>query len=458
VLTYCEARTKSDARGDTKLEDTEEKTVTHPTRFEQDEARTTTTNDANEVDYDEVSLIDVDSLVSGNEHRQQNAVMDTLHELDNVRTHIEDRNHANMLSAMEEMENGNADGNDHDEGDEDDQVDSALEAANTYDDLIKAQNAKVMKQMEARRARKQKLSCQPVRTLEATLSKNFKTMPDAQMASDSQEILEVLSEKYHGEKDTSLWKITGIHVKHPQRHEEFVERIGGTEERSRPWMKSMEDSADFPQFVMRCWDEISQCQIKDPTTGFLSGGSANLLTTNYNRTRALTQHADWRNRVKTAFISTTSSLREIEEIRVPHMQNRQAKKKVKDYTRFSVINVNAILAKGKPIMRMKDELRHYDVKDRFGKPRLEYWHGSYYENEYIVPFSISPDAIVNTWPWREIQAWMEKHGSFAEWVRCVGRPAYEKHEAARVAQVAEYAERKKGLERKKAAAEQKRMR
>ena len=303
-----------------------------------------------------------------------------------------------------------------------------------------------MSEKEARAMRKDVLANESFRTIEATLSKIiFNNISDLKRRSHCLDLLEVLKEKHLGEQDTSLWKLNGTHA-HPRSRREFEKRIVGLEEKDRPWMRSMEDKDKFPKLLLRCFDQFSICQIRNPSEGFLSGSSEYILNTRYSRTRALERHIDWRNREKTAFISASSSSKDIENCLVPHMQKRQAKRRIMEYTRLAIINVNAILAKGKPIMRMKDELIHYEVKDKAGNLRYtNRWGESFYEHGYIVPFSITADAIVREWRWSEVKSWIHENGTFAKWIERVGTIAYEEHEKLRLETEAQQLKRQEEL-------------
>ena len=307
-----------------------------------------------------------------------------------------------------------------------------------------------MSEKETRAMRKDVIANESFRTIQAKLSDIIlNNVSDLKIQSDCLDLLEVLKEKHLGEQDTSLWKLDGTHA-HPRTRWEFKKRIVGLEEKDRPWMRSMEDKDKFPKLLLRCFDQFSICQIRNPSEGFLSGSSEYILNTHYSRARALERHIDWRNREKTAFISASSSLKDIENNLVPHMQVRQAKRRIMEFTRLMIINVNAILAKGKPIMRMKDELIHYEVKDKSGNLRYtKRWGESFYEHGYIIPFSITADAIVGEWRWSDVKSWMHENGTFANWIERIGTVAYEEHEKLRLETETQQLKRQEGLQVRK---------
>lgn len=183
--------------------------------------------------------------------------------------------------------------------------------------------------------------------------------------------------------------------------------------------------------VLRTWDEISQCQIRDFRVGFLSGGSEDMLNTEPLRRQALKRHADWGNRVKTPLISTSKSIHEIAEWRAPHFQRRQKKKGIKENTKLTLINLNARLAAGNPAMWAKHELVYYNVKNKYGEN--VYSRDSFYSHEILLPFSVGPKEIVGIWAWHQIERWIKEHNSDLNgWYAQVGIPAFNEHERIRL--------------------------
>lgn len=218
---------------------------------------------------------------------------------------------------------------------------------------------------------------------------------------------------------------------HPRTAEQFQNRIEGEEEKKHPWLPGKGNKQKLPELVMRAWDEISQCQIRDFRVGFLSGGSQGKLITDAQRKLSLTRHADWGNRYKTDYISTSISLEEIALMRVPHFQKRQKMKGIKDNTKLTLININARTAAGRPTVPAMENLLHYKVTTKYGKPRYE--KGSFYTNEILLPFRSPPDEIVGTWAWHQVASWCKEHGaSFKGWYDRVGYPAFQEHERIRL--------------------------
>jgi hypothetical protein len=100
--------------------------------------------------------------------------------------------------------------------------------------------------------------------------------------------------------------------------------------------------------------------------------------------------------------------------------------------KLSLINPNARLAAGFPILGMKNEMEHYNVKPRCGdlsSNRKE----SFFDHEYLLPFYSGIKEVVGTWLWRDIIAWMnENRKAFNDWYIEEAMPKFEAHENARV--------------------------
>jgi len=242
------------------------------------------------------------------------------------------------------------------------------------------------------------------------------------------DMIRALKEKYKKATDWMSRK-QSKNVRHPATREDFITRFrgNGKEEAEHPWLPAAELDPNIPDILMRAWDEISQCQIRDYRVGCLSGSSACMLDTFAKRKLALTRHSDWGNRFKTPFISSSSSLHEIAKERVPHFQQRQFKKGIKDNTKLTLFNTRARRALGKPVLRLKDELLYHNVRTKYGDPRFT--AGSFFENEYLLPFSAGPDEIIGTWAWHQVEAWIKNnHSNFQGWYEQVGLPAFKEHE------------------------------
>jgi hypothetical protein len=89
------------------------------------------------------------------------------------------------------------------------------------------------------------------------------------------------------------------------------------DENVHPW--KVDRNSTTPAMVLRVWDHVSQCRILNSKEGFLSGSSYEWLDTSERRKIALQNHANWRNRRSTPFISTTTDFSDAATDRIPHL-------------------------------------------------------------------------------------------------------------------------------------------
>jgi hypothetical protein len=202
----------------------------------------------------------------------------------------------------------------------------------------------------------------------------------------------------------------------------------GSSAASKGLGKSASDRRPTPQvqgLYLRAWDDRSQCKIRDDKEGFTSGSHYEKLDTKALRKAAIEHHANWGNRKKTPFISATSDIAEIQDHRVPHFEKRQRDSGDKPVTRVTLINGNATLADGLPLLRMRTEIDYHEADTRY--------KSSFFANEYLFLFRIPPNQIVRTWLWKDIEKWMNEHDteSIQSWFKQIAVPAFEAHELAR---------------------------
>ena len=211
------------------------------------------------------------------------------------------------------------------------------------------------------------------------------------------------------------------------------EVLSKEEEQEHSWMPTPElltRTENRRGLLLRAWDEMSECKINDNTVGFLSGASWFPLGSAADRYEALKCHANWGSRVKTPFISTTTSIGEIEHVRIPAFTKRQGEKGIKYNSKLTIINAHARLAKGLPVLSMNAELDYYNVHTPYGDRRN--YKNSFYTHEYLLPFRVSIGEIVATWCWQDIEKTVRKSRTTVEkWFNTVAVPLYEEHEAAR---------------------------
>jgi hypothetical protein len=115
--------------------------------------------------------------------------------------------------------------------------------------------------------------------------------------------------------------------------DERKRNMGKTLEEDRhPWgalrkehdeFKLVQDSPPAPKILMRVWDDRSQARIREANEGFLSGSNYMPLHTMTQRKAAIENHANWRNRKKTAFISATTDIEDLAYCLAPRIEGRQ---------------------------------------------------------------------------------------------------------------------------------------
>jgi hypothetical protein len=206
-----------------------------------------------------------------------------------------------------------------------------------------------------------------------------------------------------------------------------------TEEDRHGWIKSktavlhnISDTVDAPappapKIYMRVWDDKSQARIREGTEGFLSGSNYQPLDTKQSRRTALENHANWKNRVKTVFISATTDFKEIVDHQVPHLEKRQKNNGLGSVTKITLINGNA---DGMPILSMRKELDFYKchIPYQNSPSRLEYlrnkglivketYRESLFANEHIFLFRVTANQVIKTWLWKDIQKWLQDNNT-----------------------------------------------
>lgn len=180
--------------------------------------------------------------------------------------------------------------------------------------------------------------------------------------------------------------------------------------------------------LLRITDEASQSQIVSCEQGFLSGASDTRLTNRESRRLALKYHADWGNRKKTPFISTTTSIKDI--ARLASIMKRNRKKAHLPFTgTLSLANPFARSASGLTMLKMKDEISYYGLHHLLTKNGL-----LYYENEILMLFRIPPELIIRAYRWEDIENTVESRGiTIEQWYETDAMADFRAHEADRKA-------------------------
>lgn len=182
---------------------------------------------------------------------------------------------------------------------------------------------------------------------------------------------------------------------------------------------------------MRFSDPSSKSRLDDDDHGFLSAAPALPLRTKKERQDFLRFHTYWRHRGLTQGISVTSHLSMLTSDHILPRFYGTRKKTEMICAKLTLINGYAQIAAGFPILRVTDEMRHYEVVSLYGDQEM--YGISFFENEYLVPYCVVPDAIITTYKWRDIESWMKQTKcNYQDWYTTWAVPAYQAHEKARV--------------------------
>ncbi|KAJ8066619.1 hypothetical protein OCU04_005666 [Sclerotinia nivalis] len=198
-----------------------------------------------------------------------------------------------------------------------------------------------------------------------------------------------------------------------------------------PRMDTKNEEFVCPGLFLRLWDKASKSRIDDDDHDFLSASSDLPLRTVTERCNFLRDHTYWRHRGLTQGISITSHLSMLTSDHILPRFYDTRKKTEMICANLTLINGHAQIAAGFPILRVVDEMRHYDVVSLYGDQEL--YGISFFENEYLVPYCVVPDAIIETYKWRDVESWTKKRKrSYADWYKTYAVPAYLAHEKMRL--------------------------
>lgn len=260
--------------------------------------------------------------------------------------------------------------------------------------------------------------------LSVILKKSTKSPLSPEGLADGLELIETLKIKYQCLIYPGNSKKSDRDIPYPMTIEEIQERIQGSEEDKHPWLASGQGNIPESGILYRTWDKASQCQILKVNLGFLSGGSYSDFRSKEGRKNHLQCHANWGNRRKTPFISTTPSIKVIAKY-IKQFERRQ--KAQVNTIMLTAINAKARQAAGWPVLNMLNELIHYGAKIP-AKCDL-----ATYVSEYLLPFRIRPEENIWTWYHTDTLEWLKDHKTddMEVWEAKVVRPVYEEHERSR---------------------------
>jgi hypothetical protein len=226
------------------------------------------------------------------------------------------------------------------------------------------------------------------------------------------------------------------HKPYPRTREAFERLLGRIkdgpnltikdEEVSHPWSVATNVAISLEP-LMRVWWFNSECLIHQRHWLLLrwlrhSPGHGPEAESRYWRSRRLGKPS------QTPFISTATSLSVISRIMNTFVDKETERGIELTTCKLTLINPNARLAAGFPILSMKNEIEHYKVKPRCGN-LASYGEGSFFNHEYLLPFYSGIKEIVGMWLWRDIIAWMnvnvkERGKELEEWYKAVALPKF----------------------------------
>jgi hypothetical protein len=251
--------------------------------------------------------------------------------------------------------------------------------------------------------------------------------------------LQELEKLYNNKMKEKSSKNKRVSHPYPKTKAAFQEEFNGDEEKEHPWMprnrypNALVDGKWNEKLepigpLVRAWDHKSKAKITDKRVGLLSGRSTwkakGLLSTISGRKESIAAHGNRRNRTLTPYISTTTSCNEIFRYRIPHFNRRQEVDRLIPNTMITLINPYIRLQRGLPVLKMKDEMRHYGVINEYSE--------KYYEDEYLLPFNSGPKEIVCTWTAADIYKQMKNNKwSETDWWEKELMVKFREHEQAR---------------------------
>lgn len=204
-------------------------------------------------------------------------------------------------------------------------------------------------------------------------------------------------------------------------------------EHERPWLRPICDTpfgGTLPldaEYSIRVIDNMSQGCF-DPESGRIEAADCTTpLDTEAERRAALKVHVNWKDWSRdTQFISADPS----EKDSLDQARDRLRKKTRGDADDIYLvlINHNARVRAGAPLLNAMDEMQYYGVSDPYDRDFL------YYKRHILLPYVVTPDEVAGVWAWAEIQQWMEDNDGLDEaWIDQVLRPAFRQHEAKALA-------------------------
>jgi hypothetical protein len=177
-----------------------------------------------------------------------------------------------------------------------------------------------------------------------------------------------------------------------------------TENQRRPWNSNLFQPFETP--FLRIWDRYSGSRLDDENC-MISRAPRQRLDTLESRKTSLTTHIDHKDWTPTPYISFTTSAAAIQELAGWRAQRRGAQT-------LTVVDPNARIADGLPILDVAAEMDHYGIPDPYGRSN------QYYMDHYLCLWEVTEREIVGHWQWNDLRA-------NEQWYHEIILPAFQEH-------------------------------
>lgn len=168
---------------------------------------------------------------------------------------------------------------------------------------------------------------------------------------------------------------------------------------------------DFPPFEMpflRIWDHYSGSQ-PDHEKRMMSRAPRQRLDTRTSRRISLTTHIDHKIWEPTPYISFTTSPATIED-----MAYWRANRSRRGAQTLTVLDPNARIADGLPILDVRAEMNNYGIPDPYRRS------DEYYIDHYVCVWEVTEQEIIGHWEWNDLVA-------NKQWYHDIILPAFREH-------------------------------
>jgi hypothetical protein len=177
-----------------------------------------------------------------------------------------------------------------------------------------------------------------------------------------------------------------------------------TENQRRPWNNNLFQPFETP--FLRIWDCYSGSQPDDENC-MISRAPRQRLDTLESRKTSLTTHINHRDWTPTPYISFTTSAAAVQELADWRVRRRGAQT-------LTVLDPNARIADGLPILDIAAEMDHYGIPDPYGRSN------QYYMDHYLCLWEVTEREIVGHWQWNDLIA-------NEQWYHEIILPAFQEH-------------------------------